>query len=216
MMRRTGLLAVLLFSITSTIAIAQQEGDPHLSEPGTAVLVSRSGFAHGYRHGYEAGYHLGNIDANMARPPKTKIVAPKGISSGYQPIFGPKHSFEDGFHSGLKAGYSDGYAGRNFRAISEFRSLGASLSAQPQPGSENKYFDNGVRAGYTQGLDHSPTVPSALDLDFRLVTCPESDSSGFPAAAQRIYCDGYQRGYILGRADGAILPAEHGLLEASR
>jgi hypothetical protein len=198
------------------LAFAQQQADSHLTEPGTAVLVSRSPFAHGYRHGYETGYHLGNIDANMARPQKTKLGSMKGVANGYQPGFGSKHSFERGFHSGMMAGYSDGYAGRNFRAIAEFRSLAASLSAKDETATENASFDTGVRAGYSQGLDHAASSPSASDLNFHLVTCPESVPSGAHATQQRFYCDGYQRGFILGRADGAILGPEHGLLEASR
>jgi hypothetical protein len=154
-MPRNALLVVLAFSLSPIAVMAQQHTDPHLTEPGTAVLVARSAFAHGYRHGYEAGYHLGNIDANMARPQKAKLASSRKISIGYQPDYGSRHSFERGFHSGLKAGYSDGYAGRNFRAIAEFRSLSASLNGKAESGTDDRPFDSGVLAGYTQGLDHS-------------------------------------------------------------
>jgi hypothetical protein len=177
-MPRNALLVVLTFSLSAIIAIAQQQTDSHLTEPGTAVLVTRSAFAHGYRHGYEAGYHLGNIDANMARPQKAKLARFRKIPTGYQPEFGSRRSFEHGFQSGLKAGYSDGYAGRNFRAVAEFRSLSASLSAKAESTTGDAPFDSGVLVGYTQGLDHAPSSPSAADLDFHLVTCPESASTG--------------------------------------
>lgn len=215
-MLRNALLVVFVSSLTAFLASAQQGTDSHLTEPGTAVLVARSAFAHGYRHGYEAGYHLGNIDVNMARPEKAKLASSRKIRTGYQPDFGSRHSFERGFQSGLKAGYSDGYAGRNFRAIAEFRSLSASLKAKAESRTDDAPFDSGVLAGYTQGLDHASNPTSAADLDFHLVTCPASAASGSQAATQRPYCDGYQRGYVLGRADGAILGPEHGLLEASR
>src|SRR5437879_5601414 len=54
-----------------------QAQDPHLSETGTAVVLSHSVFAHGYRHGYEEGYHVGNADASLgtaARAPR-KVIA---------------------------------------------------------------------------------------------------------------------------------------------
>lgn len=215
-MPRNALLIVLTFTLSAILAIAQQQTDSHLTEPGTAVLVARSAFAHGYRHGYEAGYHLGNIDANMARPQKARLAASRKIPMGYQPEFGSRHSFEHGFHSGLKAGYSDGYAGRSFRAIAEFRSLSTSLNGKAESAADDAPFDSGVLAGYTQGLDHAPGAPSAADLDFHLVSCPKSSPSGSHGSAPQTYCDGYQRGYVLGRADGAILGPEHGLLEASR
>jgi hypothetical protein len=116
----------------------------------------------------------------------------------------------------LKAGYSDGYAGRNFRAVAEFRSLSASLNVGADPRGDDTYFDNGVRAGYAQGLDHAPTSPSSSELDFHVVTCPETNLSGSHAVSQRMYCAGYQRGYVLGRTDGMVLGPDRGLLEASR
>lgn len=215
-MPRNALLVILIFSLSAILAIGQQQTDSHLTEPGTAVLVARSAFAHGYRHGYEAGYHLGNIDANMARPQRPRLTPSRKIPMGYQPEFGSRHSFEHGFQSGLKAGYSDGYAGRSFRAIAEFRSLSTSLNGRAEPAANDAPFDNGVLAGYTQGLDHAPSSPSAADLDFHLVSCPKSAPSGSHGPTPQTYCDGYQRGYVLGWADGAILGPEHGLLEASR
>lgn len=216
LMSRNCLILVALFGMATAPGTAQQAADPHLSEPGTAVLVSRSAFAHGYRHGYEAGYHWGNIDVNMARPQKAKPALIKGISIGYQPVFGPKHSFERGFRSGLKAGYSDGYAGKNFRAVAEFRSLAASLNPNADSVPDKTYFDNGVLAGYSRGLDRHAQAPSSSPLDFHLVTCPQTTFPSNHSDLQQIFCEGYQRGFALGRADGAVLGPEHGLLEASR
>lgn len=211
-MPRTSLTVALLFSMAATLAVAQQAGDSHLMEDGAGVLFSRSTFAHGYRHGYEAGYHLGNIDANMARPQKTRVRATRGLSSGYRPSFGSKPSFESGFRSGLPAGYSDGYAGRNFRAVIELRSLANSLNPHADADPANNYFDKGVRAGYDQGIRNASPAHSASRFDFSLVSCPETSLAG----SHPDYCEGYRRGFVLGQTDGVVLGPEHGLLEASR
>jgi hypothetical protein len=211
-MQRISLTLVFLFSMTATFAVAQQPRDSHLMEDGAGVLFSRSTFAHGYRHGYEAGYHLGNIDANMGRRQKANVRARRGVSSGYRAVFGPKHSFESGFRSGLQAGYSDGYAGRTFRAVTELRSLANSLGTQTAADPANIYFDQGVHAGYDQGIRTASPPHSASHFDLGQINCPETPV----ASSHPDFCEGYRLGFILGQTDAGILGPEHGLLEASR
>ena len=215
-MPRIGLTVALFLSMTATLTVAQPAQDSHCTEDSAGVFLSRSAFAHGYRHGYEAGYHVGNIDANMARPQKTKLRSMRGVSSGYRPTFGSKPSFESGFRSGLEAGYRDGYVGRNFRAVTELRSLAASLDAQADADPANNYFDKGVRAGYDQGIRNAAPAQSASKFDFSRVSCPGTGSASAHSQLQQIYCEGYRRGFILGQSDGITLGPEHGLLEASR
>src|SRR2546430_8220208 len=100
-----------------------QAQDPHLSETGTAVVLSHSVFAHGYRHGYEEGYHEGNADASLGTAARAKMKDIHGLKLGYAPQFGPRHAFEHGFQAGLRAGYSDGYSGRLVRALDSLRSV---------------------------------------------------------------------------------------------
>src|ERR1041385_351411 len=106
-------------------ALAQSQ-DMHFQEAGSAAVLARSTFAHGYRHGYEEGYHAGNTDINMGRSPRSKLTELRDLKIGYTSKFGPKKLFEEGFHAGLKAGYADGYMGRNFRAVGNLRSVAAS------------------------------------------------------------------------------------------
>lgn len=215
-MLRTSFTFALLLGVAAVLAVAQRPGDSHCTEDGAGMLLSRSAFAHGYRHGYESGYHLGNVDANLARPQKTKLRASRGISSGYQYAFGSKPSFESGFRSGLKAGYSDGYVGRAFRAVSELRMLATALDAQADAYPANSFFDKGVHAGYDQGIRNASPAHSTSQLDFSRVSCPEHGSASSDRELQQTYCEGYRRGFILGQSDGVILGPERGLLEASR
>ena len=50
---------LLTLFLAAGVAIAARSQDLHLSESGSAVVLSHSAFAHGYRHGYEEGYHVG-------------------------------------------------------------------------------------------------------------------------------------------------------------
>jgi hypothetical protein len=190
--------------------------DSHLKENGSAQIISRSAFAHGYRHGYEQGFHQGNIDANMARPARSRPAQFKGMPSGYESAFGPRKSFEQGFTEGLKAGYGDGYAGRSFRAVRSLREAGASLDANPPSDDPaNLNFDRGVALGYRNGLDRATSAPSEAQLDASSLNCPGDSASDHAQPAQS-FCDGYRRGYMLGHADGLALLAQRKLLEASQ
>lgn len=197
--------------------------DVHLNEAGSGVILSRSAFVHGYRHGYEEGYHHGNVDINMGRLPRSQQ---KGqfralkLKSSYMPSFGAKRSFEDGFAAGLRAGYADGYSGRTFRAVESLRLMAVEIASTPpseDPG--GIYFDQGLTAGYQDGWQHGATSQSssAEPMDMRHVNCgsfhPENDHD---RPAQDSYCEGYRRGYYLGRTDIQVLRRDSIFLEASK
>ena len=189
----------------------------HLSETGCKVLFARSAFAHGYRHGYEEGYHLGNIDVNMGRPLRARSSQFHGLSTGYVSRFGSRKSFESGFTQGVKAGYSDGYAGRLFRAVDTLRLVAASLSeavAPADPG--NIYFDQGFSFGYKQGLDPAPNSKVAASvLDPRFAHCSQFFSSAEKdGPARQSFCEGFARGQTLGHADARALGLEHDSVQA--
>jgi hypothetical protein len=189
--------------------------DTHLKESGSAALLARSAFAHGYRHGYELGFHQGNIDANMARPPKSRPAQFKGMPSGYESAFGARKSFEHGFTLGINAGYGDGYAGHAFRAVAELRRASEALDLQaPVQDPQNLNFDTGVASGYRDGFDRAASGRSEPGIDLRSVSCAQSPVTD--KAIEEFYCDGYRRGYLLGYGDGAVSLAQRKVLEASQ
>jgi flagellar biosynthesis/type III secretory pathway protein FliH len=215
-MRRFSLLSICLLALCLPQAQSQET---HLSEQGSGAIFSRSAFAHGYRHGYEEGYHLGNIDANFAHLARTKKSQFHGLRLGYSSGFGSKKSFEEGFQSGVLAGYGDGYAGRNFRAVDSMRTIAISLeeasAGHEQAGSS---FDQGVASGYRDGLrQKEPANPPRESLDFHNVGCvqraseEQSEHSG-----QGSYCEGYRRGFVLGHGDALVLTPGQIALEASK
>jgi hypothetical protein len=210
---------VLSFCLVAGTAVWAQGQDAHLLEPGSAVVLSHSAFAHGYRHGYEEGYHVGNADATLGTPARYKSKDIHGLKMGYSPQFGPRHLFEQGFRAGLKAGYGDGYSGRVFRAVETIRSLAASLNeAHLSAGPQFNYFDQGFFSGYNEGFDHGGSQQSsAARVDFHFVGCTNSRPTNRPdLPALENYCEGYRRGFALGHADGFVLRPGTGRLEASK
>jgi len=198
------LLIILLIAIVLDLALAAQES--HLVEPGSAPILTRSSFAHGYRHGYEAGYHQGNIDANMGRQPQTKKL--RVANTGYLPQFGPRQLFEEGFRLGLEAGYHDGYSGNDFRAVEAMRALATNVEPATAPADSPGDFDHGVSSGYRDGFAHAQgSHNSTATLDYSTVGCD--------ASRPDVFCDGYRRGFVLGRVDALTLRREY-ILEASK
>jgi hypothetical protein len=206
MMSKWCFLPVLL--VTALLTANSQ--DVHLKEPGSALMLARSTFAHGYLHGYEEGYHRGNLDVNMARPAHSRRRQFHDIAMGYSPRFGSRQSFEDGFQAGFQAGYWDGYAGRQFRVVDAVRALAANMDAT-DASAHPADFDRGVAAGYHDGFAQGESSPKAqAALDFESVSCAprfQSSPTGF--------CEGYRRGFALGRVDALTLHRED-ILEASK
>jgi hypothetical protein len=207
-----------LLLLCISLPLACQES--HQSEPVTGVLFMRSTFAHGYRHGYEAGYHQGNIDINMARPARAKFSELRGIALGYQSGFGPRNSFLYGFQYGLMAGYNDGYAGREFRAISTLRLAAAELdSPSPELKVRSSLFDKGLIFGYEDGFGQKPAkkLVKMPERPSGPGSCEKAQATEGPAAGETAdYCEGYRRGLVLGQKDAFAARGEHGLLEASK
>jgi len=213
-------LVISIVLLAAAAAPAQtQSRDAHLREDGSNAIFARSAFAHGYRHGYEEGYHAGNIDINMGRQARTSASQFHGFSRGYSAEFGPKKSFDAGFQQGVKAGYADGFAGHNFRAVETFRKVADALSEAPAPADPRYvYFDQGFSSGYQQGLaNFQKELGEARQADFRFVPCSDfHPASRQDVPAQGSFCEGFRRGYIVGRSDALVHRPERGPLEASK
>ncbi len=209
------LLLTLLLAAGASISARSQ--DLHLSESGTAVVLSHSAFAHGYRHGYEEGYHVGNTDISLGSSQRHNLKDFRGVKLGYAPQFGPRNVFERGFVAGLKSGYGDGYAGRPFRAVDTLRSVSASLEDTHSPADLRfTHFDEGFLSGYNEGFDRGGSDQSSTaQVDFHFVGCANFQKQ-HDLPGEESYCEGYRRGFALGHADGFLLRPEDGRLEASK
>lgn len=198
-------------------ATQAQAPEPHLEEAGSAAVLAHSTFAHGYRHGYEEGYHAGNTDINMGRALRTKLADLRDVKSGYSSQLGPRSVFDKGFQAGLKAGYSDGYLGRSFRAVENLRAVAGSLGPSPLPSDpSHTVFDQGFLTGYNDGYERGGSDnSSAAQIDFHYVSCARPAREA-DLAAEGSYCEGYRRGFVLGHADGFALRPGSTRMEASK
>ena len=208
---------LLILFLAAGVAVSARSQDLHLSESGSAAVLSHSAFAHGYRHGYEEGYHVGNTDVSLGSSPRRKSHDFHELKLGYSSQFGPRKVFERGFMAGLKAGYSDGYSGRIFRAVDTLRSVSASLDdAHSAADPEFAHFDDGFVSGYNEGFDRGASGQSSTaQVDFHVVGCVNSQKE-HSLPDQESYCEGFRRGFALGHADGFLLRPEGGQLEASK
>ena len=210
---------LLTLCLGAVFVVSASAQDLHVSEPGSAVVISHSAFAHGYRHGYEEGFHVGNTDVSVGTPSRPKLKGVHGVKLGYSPEFGPRPVFEKGFQAGLRVGYHDGYSGRAFRAVASLRAIAVSLEeARLAADPKFTYFDQGFFSGYSDGFKRggSGHPLAAAQVDFHFVACSNAPPIKGDQPAQECYCEGYRRGFALGHADGLILGSDASWLEASK
>jgi hypothetical protein len=181
-----------LLILCSTLLLAQER---HLGTEQAKLLYMRSAFAHGYIHGYEDGFHNGDLDLQLARPPRdpASISAYKKSGADYHSGFGPKDLFKCGFQDGFRAGYSDALHGMTFQAVERLRAAAKGLN-ENNDGKAATYFDDGFKDGYRNGRRHGADD----GRDFADATPIVPPCYAHPHA----YCDAYSRAFQVGYADG--------------
>lgn len=192
-MRRFLVLSCLLL----TPALLFGQTDRHFAAARLAQVAQRSVFLHGYLHGYEEGFHQADFDLQMGRIARGEYLR-DGSPTGYYRQFGSRHMYNAGYHAGFGVGYSDGAAGRAFRAVDTVLANGE-IDAAVNPA----LFDDGIRAGYIagqhRGLDDARSQRSAAPSP----TCPAAAGQN-----QEQFCGAYKRGFGMGYADGYLNQAK--------
>lgn len=190
---RLATLILLVFTAAAPAALAQSI-DTHVISDPAAALYKRSSFAHGYRHGYEEGFRIADRDYHLGREPQLLACSEKKIKNisspkvrGYEKRFGDKANFSSGYEHGYIAGYTDSYNGRMFRVLELHL---AALKTSPNVQAENAdlEFDRGFGDGYRSFSFHAQ-APTDTDK------CPKDSPN---------YCDGFDRGVVVGRADANV------------
>ena len=188
----TALKLLLMLLATFTLS-AFAQSDYHLTQDTNRQIYMNSAFAHGHRHGYEEGFHAGNEDYHYRRQAGILQRVPR--SKGYQPAFGDKKPYCEGFETGFRAGYADSYSGRVFRAAQSLVPAEAALTpAPPRKGSAHE-FDLGLAEGYRAGFANSAHIADEPGIAESAAWRCRQDARG------NSYCNGYGTGYVMGRAD---------------
>ena len=192
-------LAVLL-ACSAAAAQAPKPACPHFADKA-APLYSRSAFAHGYIHGYEDGFHAADQDIHMGRLARgISPMKPAERPERRLPI-NDRTSFRKGYKRGFDTGYSDGAAGREFRAIGDLRVAAADLNASDS----DPTFDRGFQQGYAAGRQYSliNTQPIA-DFSYAAEYCSKSLNQAPQKTDTAAFCNAYARGFRLGYDDGQL------------
>jgi hypothetical protein len=187
--------------VLASFGARAQGPDPHLASDPSRNLY-QSAFVHGYIHGYENGFHVGDMDWQLGHESQVATAQKvHGVDNGYQPTFGDKHVFMQGFQQGLHIGYEDAYRDDVFRGIAQVRRAAEGVTAED---AGKRDFDKAVAAGYMAGLQEGKRHP---------LTSTDSKSPGKTCVAERrpaVYCDAYGRGFSLGYADGSLVQTGRG------
>jgi len=185
-------LALLLSTLTLAAGGLAAQPDYHLTQDSAHAVYQQSTWAHGYVHGYQMGFHEGTIDYHMAhlrRDPR-KIKSAQHTSAAYHSDFGDRKVFERGFKEGFNVGYSDAFAGRDYRASSEMEKL-----ASTEPVKDGSHLDPVLGEGYTAGQR------SGLE-DGRRAAAYMPQKAQCPAHYVEPQCAGFRLGFQLGYSDG--------------
>jgi len=168
--------------------------DPHIQSPSLGNLYANSAFAHGYRHGYEQGFHVGDLDIHMGRDLRiaTKLKEYNQRGRDFQPSFGSKQLFEEGYEAGFRGGYADSFSGAEFRASERWRVANTGLT-DVLPNTRRADFDEGVAAGYKSSQTENAPIDN-INAEYVERQCRETTRDIYSLE----YCSGFGRGYMLG------------------
>lgn len=168
------------------------QSDYHLTADSARVLYQHSSWAHGYVHGYQMGFHEGTIDYHMTHarrdPAKMKLSRRAKDCSRGQAV--NQKVFERGFREGLKVGYSDAFAGRDYRASGELEKLAVIAPVSPDSHLDPVIGD-GYAAGQRVGIE-----------DGRIAAAYLPQKGPCPLNYAPPQCSGYRLGFQLGYSDG--------------
>ena len=186
-------VAALLFLLS--ICARAETPDPHYASPRIAPLVRQSAFVHGYLHGYEEGFSIADLDLQMGRAPRNPGKMREARAAfRYRSEFGPRGSFEAGFHQGLRVGYADGMAGRAFRAVDQIQRV-MQLEADARP----------VTPPVAPPKPMVPHISAVLDgVASRYVVPPAKPPRQEPSPAPHasVFDQGFSSGYGSGQQQG--------------
>jgi len=174
--------------------------ESHMQNEILGKLYANSAFAHGYRHGYEQGFHVGDLDIHMGRDARLvmKLKEYGQASQDYQPSFGSKVLFQEGYEAGFRGGYADAISGAEFRASERAKAANAGLR-DLLPSTRRAHFDEGVAAGYKSAQSQNAPATN-MTPEYVEQYCRQTLSN----VCSLEYCSGFSRGYMLGISDTSV------------
>jgi len=154
---------------------------------------------HGYEHGYRDGGDRGRQDRERGLPRNTGANDYLAGARDYDPSFGDRRQFMNGYQQGYKEGYDDGYnfydrPGRYDQVYGQRRGSndrsGGDRGSYRSGGSRDTSFDDGYRQGISAGQqDQRQNTRS----DYRRSRSYQGGDPNYQDGFERGYQDGYGR-----------------------
>ena len=199
-----GLAIAVFFGLTSVVArdATAQNRDGDRSDRGRAY-DSSDARQHGYEHGYRDGADRGRQDRERGRGRTMTANDYLQGSREYDPSFGDKRQFTQGYQDGFQAGYDDGYnfydrPGRYDQVYGRGEG-GRTRSSR----SRDDTFDDGYRQGVTAGQQD---MRQNSRSDYRRSRAYQGGDQNFQDGFERGYQDGYGRSRF-GSDGGGYFPS---------
>jgi hypothetical protein len=160
---------------------------------------------HGYEHAYRDGADRGRQDREGKHGYTLRDNDYVIGARSYEPAFGDRTQYMQGYHEGYTAGYDDGYNGRDGQYGSLYaRPQGGGRASTRDPYADRPYsstdmaFDAGYREGVTLGQqDRARNARSDFQdsASYRNGDLGYRSSYGDRQEYQRQFRDGIERGY---------------------
>ena len=186
-----GMAIAFFFGLTSVLAV---DASGQTRSRDRDQSYSSDARQHGYEHGYRDG-------ADRGRQDRERGVARANMSANdyragareYDPSFGDRRQFIQGYQEGLQAGYDDGYnfydrPGRYDQVYG--RRGGDNNVRSRQSRSSDATFDDGYREGVVAGQQD---VRQNTRSDYRRSRSYQGGDQNYQDGFERGYQDGYGR-----------------------
>lgn len=187
---------MLVFGVSGALATAQDRARNDRGRNDHDQSYSSDARQHGYEHGYRDGADRGRQDRERGLARTLNANDYLVGSREYDPSFGDKNQFMQGYQDGFQAGYDDGYnfyerPGKYDEVYGRSpRRSGSDRFGDRSGGSRDASFDNGYREGVTAGQQDSRQNTRS---DYRRSRSYQSGDPNFQDGFERGYQDGYGR-----------------------
>ncbi len=191
LLRTLGVAAALAFGISGALASAQRRNGSDRDQ-----YYSSDARQHGYEHGYRDGADRGRQDRERGLARTMNANDYLEGSREYDPSFGDKREFMQGYQEGFQSGYDDGYnfydrPGRYDQIYGRrARRSGSDRYSYRSGGSADSSFDDGYREGVMAGQQDSQQNSRS---DYRRSRVYRNGDANYQDGFERGYEDGYGR-----------------------
>jgi len=213
-------IAIALFVGLTSVLASDASGQNRTNDRDRSY--SSDARQHGYEHGYRDGADRGRQDRERGIARTANANDDRQGSREYDPSYGDRRQFMQGYGEGFQAGYDDGY--NFYERPGRYDQVYGRRSDNSRPRSSTSRddtFDDGYRQGVTAGQQD---VRQNTRSDYRRSRDYQKGDQNYQYGFERGYQDGYGRsrfstdggGYYPSRGNNGPADTRDGVGPASR